>query len=633
MAKGFRGKILHVDLLSLTLEVEEPSESFYRKYIGGSMMGMYYIIKDVPQAADPLGPENILTFMCSPLTGVQISGQSRMTTNARSPLVDGIGDSQAGGFFPAELKFAGYDGMVIRGKASRPVYLLIKDGQTEIRDARHLWGKTTGEVEEILKEELQDSKIEIAQCGPAGEQEVRLAAIMNMANRANGRTGMGAVMGSKNLKAIVVRGSSKKIPVANPEAVADFRKNASAAIKRHGSSQSLKQDGTAGGVDWQNMTGTLPTRNYNEGQFEGFEKISGETMTETLLTDNQTCYACAIRCKRVIESEWMSKAIEARYGGPEYETVATFGSYCGVDDLKAIVYANQICNQYGLDTIGTGATIAWAMECFENAVLSEEEIGFPLKFGDAEAMIRATEMLAKREGFGDILAEGSRRAADILGKGHKYLITVKGSELPAHMPRVKRSLGLIYAINPFGADHQSSEHDPGIEEGTSVEAMRNLKLLGFDETLPEGSFGKDKVRYALRTHQYYSFMDSMNLCQFVFGLTWVVFGPEDTVDLVRAVTGWDDFDVDELMEAGERRLNLLRLFNMREGLDRTQDILPDRLFKPLDGTGPSSGVALKREDIEKAKDEYYRLANWDKRTGNPTPETLTRLGLEWALEV
>ena len=632
MAQGFAGKILQVDLTKQTLTIEKPTESFYRKYIGGSMMGMYYILDGLEPGVDPLETENILTFMLSPLTGVPVSGQSRMTTNAKSPLVDGIGDSQAGGFFPAELKFAGYDGIVVRGKASHPVYLLIRDGKAEIREARHLWGKTTGEVEEILKEELQDSKIEIAQCGPAGEQEVRLAAIMNMANRANGRTGMGAVMGSKNLKAIVVRGSSKKIPVANPEAVSKFAKDGLKAIKDHGSSQSLKHDGTAGGVDWQNMTGTLPTRNYNEGQFEGFEKISGETMTETLLTGNHTCYACAIRCKRVIESEWMSKAIEARYGGPEYETVATFGSYCGVDDLKAVIYANQICNQYGLDTIGTGATIAWAMECFENDVLSEEEIGFPLPFGDAEAMVRATDMLAKREGFGDILAEGSRRAASILEKGNEYLITVKGSELPAHMPRVKPSLGLIYAVNPFGADHQSSEHDPGIEEGTPAEAMRNLKLLGFDETLPEGSFGKDKVRYALRTHQYYSFMDSINLCQFVFGLTWVVFGPEDTVDLVRAVTGWDDFDVDELMEAGERRLNMLRLFNMREGLDRTQDILPDKLFRPLDGTGPSSGDALKREDIETAKDEYYRLANWDKRTGNPTPETLTRLGLEWALE-
>ena len=632
MAQGFAGKILQVDLTKQTLTIEKPTESFYRKYIGGSMMGMYYILDGLEPGVDPLETENILTFMLSPLTGVPVSGQSRMTTNAKSPLVDGIGDSQAGGFFPAELKFAGYDGIVVRGKASHPVYLLIRDGKAEIREARHLWGKTTGEVEEILKEELQDSKIEIAQCGPAGEQEVRLAAIMNMANRANGRTGMGAVMGSKNLKAIVVRGSSKKIPVANPEAVSKFAKDGLKAIKDHGSSQSLKHDGTAGGVDWQNMTGTLPTRNYNEGQFEGFEKISGETMTETLLTGNHTCYACAIRCKRVIETEWMSKAIEARYGGPEYETVATFGSYCGVDDLKAVIYANQICNQYGLDTIGTGATIACAMECFENGILTENEIGFPLPFGDAEAMVRATDMLAKRDGFGDILAEGSRRAANILEKGNEYLITVKGSELPAHMPRVKPSLGLIYAVNPFGADHQSSEHDPGIEEGTPAEAMRNLKLLGFDETLPEGSFGKDKVRYALRTHQYYSFMDSINLCQFVFGLTWVVFGPEDTVDLVRAVTGWDDFDVDELMEAGERRLNMLRLFNMREGLDRTQDILPDKLFRPLDGTGPSSGDALKREDIETAKDEYYRLANWDKRTGNPTPETLTRLGLEWALE-
>ncbi len=424
MRKGITGKILHVDLNDFTTIVETPPESFYRKYFGGSAMGLFYILKNVPQDADPLGPDNILTLMLSPLTGVPVSGQSRMTANAKSPLVDGIGDAQAGGFFPAEMKFAGYDGIVVRGRADHPVYLLIRDGEVKVRDASHLWGKTTGEVEELLKEELQDSKIEIAQCGPSGEKLVRMAAIMNMANRACGRTGMGAVMGSKNLKAIVVRGSSKKLPVAHPERVAEFGKKANNAIKDHGSSQSLKIDGTAGGVHWQNIAGTLPTRNYNEGQFEGYEAISGEVMTETLLKGNHTCFACAIRCKRVIESEWMGQAIEGRYGGPEYESIATFGSYCGIDDLKAVAYANQICNEYGLDTIGTGATVSWAMECFENGVLTEEEIGFPLRFGDARAMVRATEMLAKREGFGDILAEGSRKASDMLGKGHEYLITV-----------------------------------------------------------------------------------------------------------------------------------------------------------------------------------------------------------------
>ncbi len=633
MTQGFTGRILHIDLTKKTTSVENQSENFYRKYFGGSAMGMYYILKDLPPRADPLGPENILTFMLSPLTGVAFAGQSRMTVNAKSPLVDGIGDAQAGGFFPAEMKFAGFDGIVLRGKAPEPVYLLIRDSDVEIRDARHLWGKTTGDVEVLLKEELQDSKIKITQCGPSGEKLVRLAAIINNANRACGRTGMGAVMGSKNIKAIVVRGSSKKVQVADPEAIAEFSKNSSTAIKEHGSSQGLKSSGTASGMMWQNLTGTLPTRNYNEGQFEGAEAISGDVLTDTLLKGNDTCFACAIRCKRVIESEWMGRAIEGRYGGPEYETLATFGSYCGVDNLKAVVYANQICNEYGLDTIGTGATVSWAMECFENKVLTEAEIGFPLKFGDAQAMVRVTEMLAKREGFGDILAEGSQKAADRLGKGHKYLITVKGSELPAHMPRVKRSLGLIYAVGPFGADHQSSEHDSGIEEGTSEKALANLKMIGVDEVVPKNSLGTGKIKYAHKTHQFYSFIDSANLCQFVFGLTWVVHGPDDVIRLTRAVTGWDDFDAAELMSIGERRLNMMRIFNTREGLNRDNDTLPKKLFEPLKGSGPSANTAYSMKELEFAKDEYYKLSGWDSETGNPTSETLSRLGLDWTSSI
>jgi aldehyde:ferredoxin oxidoreductase len=632
MKKGFTGKLLHVDLTAGKTSVENPPESFYRKYIGGSMMGLYYILKNVPPQAEPLEPENVLTCMLSPLTGVAVSGLSRVSINAKSPLVEGIGDSQAGGFFPAELKFADFDGIIIHGRADHPVYLWVKDGDAEIRDARHLWGKTTGQVEDQLKQELEDNHIQIAQCGPAGEKLVRLAAVINYANRANGRTGMGAVMGSKNLKAIVVRGSSKKVPVAHSDLVKEFQRESSRAIRNHGSSQGLQKDGTAGGVRWQHLSGTLPTRNYNEGQFEGYEAIAGDRMSETLLKDNDTCYACAVRCKRVIEAEWKERNLKPQYGGPEYETVATFGSYCGVDDLKAVGYANQLCNQHGLDTIGTGATIAWAMECFQNGILTEEEIGFPLKFGDAEAMVKATEMLAKREGFGDILAEGSRRAADALGKGHQFLITVKGSELPAHMPRVKRSLGLIYAVNPFGADHQSSEHDPGIEEGTSEQALSRLGVIGIDQVVPQYSLGVGKIHYAHKTHQYYSFVDSADMCQFVFGLTWVVHGPEDVLELTRVVTGWDDFDIDELLLAGERRLNMMRAFNMREGLDRSDDTLPKKLFEPMQGTGPSAEMAYSEEKLEFAKDEYYQMSGWDPQTGNPTRETLADLGLSWVLE-
>ena len=628
MAYGYVGRILHIDLTDETMTIEEPPENFYRTYLGGSAMGMYYILREMEPGADPLGPDNVLTLMTGVLTGAPISGQSRMTFNAKSPLVDGIGDSQCGGFFPAEMKFAGFDGMIIRGKASKPVYIWLTDGEAELRDASHLWGKTTSQVDVILKRELGDEKIEIAQCGPSGEKLVRLAAIMSMANRAAGRTGMGAVMGSKNLKAVVVRGKSKRIPLADPKRLNKLARLGAATRDDNPDVADLHVNGTPGAVAGQQFAGGLPTHNFTQGQFPKFEQITGEEMTESMLKERDTCYACTVRCKRVVETEWMNRAVGGVHGGPEYETIATLGSYCDVGDLPAIAYANKLCNEYGLDTIGTGATVAWAMECFEHGLLTEEEVGFPLEFGNTEAMVRATEMLARREGFGDVLAEGSRKAADILEKGHEFLITVKGAEAPAHMPQVKRSLGLIYAVNPFGADHQSHEHDPSIEEGSSDLVLDRLKLLGFNHTLPK-SLSEEKVRFALKTQYFYSFLDSADLCQFVFGPSWTLYGPEETLEMVSAVSGWEDFDLEEMMLVGERRLNMLRIFNAREGIDRESDRLPKKFYKALKGTGPTAGIALDEAELEQAKDMYYQMAGWDVNTGNPTPERLTEIGLGW----
>jgi aldehyde:ferredoxin oxidoreductase len=631
MPNGYTGNILHVDLNHGTLTVENPPESFYRKYLGGSAMGVYYLLNQLPAGADPLGPDNVFTVMLSPTTGAAISGQSRATVNAKSPLVDGIGDSQMGGFFPAEMKFAGFDGVVVTGRAEKPVYLWLNEGRAELREAAHLWGKTTSQVDEVLKAELGDDKIEIAQCGPAGEKLARLASVINMANRAAGRTGLGAVMGSKNLKAIVARGKSKRLPVGDGKAINELAKRGAAVLDGNPDMVSLRDHGTAGVLSFQNATGTLPTRNYNEGQFEDFEPISGEVMTETILKERDTCYACTVRCKRVVETEWLNHPVERKHGGPEYETLSTFGSYTGVKDLDAIAYANKLCNEYGLDTIGTGATVAWAMECYEQGLLTEAEVGFPLKFGDAEAMNRMTEMIARREGFGNVLAEGSRKAADRLERGHDNLITVKGAEAPAHMPQAKRSLGLIYAVNPFGADHQSSEHDPMVEDGAADLYMGRLKDIGVDHTLPQYSLGADKVHFALRTQQFYSALDSADLCQFVWGPAWTLYGPAETVDLVRAVTGWSDFTLDELMTVGERRLNMLRVFNAREGLTRQDDKLPKKFFKALAGTGPTASVALTQDELAQAQDQYYAKSGWDAATGNPTPETLKRLELDWVL--
>ena len=341
MPHGYTGKILHVHLDTPTLEIETPPESFYRTFLGGSAMGAYYLLQNTPPHADPLGPENTLALMLGVITGAPISGQSRLTAVAKSPLTDAVGDSQCGGFFPAELNFAGFDGIVVHGQAKNPVYLWITAGEAELRPAEHLWGKTTAEVDDLLFEELGDKKIQVMQTGIAGENGVRYAAIMNMANRANGRTGMGAVMAAKNLKAIAVRGKQRP-------SLAD--KKGLNELARWGSGNFEDSDvyglgllGTAEVLGFQQSDGGLPTRNWVSGSFDGWQSIDGKTMAQTILKERDTCYACTVRCKRVVESE-SPYPVAARYGGPEYETLATFGSYCGIDNLAAISYANQLCN-------------------------------------------------------------------------------------------------------------------------------------------------------------------------------------------------------------------------------------------------------------------------------------------------
>jgi len=630
MPNGYNGKILHVDLTKGELTVEEPPEAFYRKYLGGSAMGMHYILREMPMGADPLAPENVLTLMTGVTTGAAISGQSRINANAKSPISGGIGDSQGGGFFPAELKFAGFDGIVIKGKSANPVYLAILDGNAELRDAAHLMGKKTGEVDDIIHQEV-DPKAEILQHGPAAEKGVLFSSLVSMANRNNGRTGMGLVMASKNLKAVVARGR-KKVSLADPKALIELNKTGPKILPDNPDMPGLAAEGTATVVLFQNTIGSLPTRNYNEGQFDQCEDISGARMVETILKERDTCFACVVRCKRVVEIKEGAYRTDPKYGGPEYETLGTFGSYCGINDIAAISLANQMCNEYGVDTIAAGATIAFAMECFENGVITTEQTdGLELRFGDAEAMIKALEVMLNAEGeLGRTLGQGSERAARIWGNGaDEFLITVKGAEAPAHMPQAKRSLGLIYAVNPFGADHQSSEHDPYYEEGVADLNLNRLKLIGLGEPQPGYSLTPEKVRFAYLTEVFYSMLDSVELCQFVYGPAWTLYGPAETVEMIRAVTGWD-ITVEELMVVGERRLNLFRTFNAREGLDRKDDKLPKKFFKQLKGAGPTAGIALTNDEIESAIDEYYRLAGWT-NNGVPTPQTLERLDIAWAL--
>jgi len=622
---GYTGRILHVDLTSGRIEVESPSDSFYRTYLGGSAMGTYYLLKTSPAGTDPLGPGNTLSLMTGVVTGAPFSGQSRVTATAKSPVSGLIGDSQSGGFWPAELKSAGYDGIVITGAATAPCWLSILDGEVELRDAADLCGHTTGDVEDAIRQQLDDNAVQVLQCGPAAEKGVLFGALISSATRANGRTGMGTVMASKRLKAIAVRGTERP-DLANPDAVK--------ALAKWGVDHFPESDvagmgefGTAEGLLPLNEEGGLPTRNWSSGVFENAEAISGERMAETVLKGRNTCHGCVVRCKRVVEIKDGDYPVDPRYGGPEYETLAAMGSYCGVSDLAAICRANQLCNMYGMDTISCGATIAWAMDCFERGLITEQETdGIDLHFGQADALVRVVELIGRQEGFGRILGQGSVRAAETLGVGQDLLVAVKGQEFPAHMPQHKRSLALIYAVNPFGADHQSHEHDPFFCEAYA-DRMSQLGLIG---ELPQDVLNAEKVRYAFYTQLFYSATDSVCVCQFVFGPSFQLYGPDQLVEAIGAVTGWN-YTLWELMKAGERRLNLMRAYNLREGVDSETDLLPGKSRIPLVG-GPTDGVFVPQEELDNAKALYYAMAGWDEK-GRPRWATLVELDLEWLAEL
>jgi aldehyde:ferredoxin oxidoreductase len=628
MTKGFTGKIIHIDLTSRTSSVERPQEDFYRRYGGGSAMGMYYLLKQMPASADPLGEDNILTVFVGPATGASISGQSRVSVCAKSPLTGAAGDSQAGGFWPAYLKRSGFDGLVISGRAARPVYLLLHDGEVEFREAAHLWGRITGEAEKLIRQELGDEKAQVMQIGPAGEKLVRFACIINMSNRANGRTGMGAVMGSKNLKAVVVQGG-KKLELFDPVKIKELARWGAETFKDSNTYQ-MGLHGTANIIPGQNDNGGLPTRNWSSGVFEGYKEISGQTMSDTILKERDTCFGCVIRCKRVVEVRDGEFPVDPYYGGPEYESMSTLGSYCGISNLSAIAKANELCNMYGLDTISCGATIAWAMDCYEQGVISKKDTGgLELKFGNAAAMVKLVEQIGRKEGFGALLAEGSARAAAKIGPEAQGLtVTVKNQEFPAHMPQVKRSLGLIYAVNPYGADHMSSEHDPMYEPDT--EFAGRMAEIGLLDQQPASDLGPEKVRFAHYTQWIYSACNSLCLCQFVYGPAWQLYSTGQMAEVISAATGWE-FSVFELMKLGERTLNLQRVFNAREGFSARDDVLPEKVSQPLKG-GRSDGVSIPVDQVERAKILYYRMCGWN-REGIPHRAKLEELGIGWTADL
>ena len=596
-----------------SISVEATDELFCRKYLGGAGFVLYILWKELRQGIDPLSLDNKLVFALGPVTGVPIPGSGRNCIGAKSPLTGGIAKSEVGEFWGAELKRAGYDAIIVEGRAEKPVYLWVHDGEVSIRNASHLWGQNTKETQQTIRAELGDNRIRVAGIGPAGENLVRYACIMNGLFDAAGRGGLGAVMGSKNLKAIGVRGS--QVPrIADPERVKEFREWLSANMQLvHG----FHEFGTGSPMKAFEVTGNLPVRNFRDGLFPGVEKISAVTIKDTIRVGMDACFGCPVRCKKVVKVQ-EPYPVDPAYGGPEYETLASLGSNCAIDNLKAIAKGNELCGAYSLDTISVGSVIAFAMECFENGLLSIEDTnGIELRFGNDEAMLKVIELIARREGIGDLLAEGTARAAQKIGKGAQdFAMQVKGLEAGMHEPRLKAGLGLGFMVNPHGADHCCNIHDTMY---VTREQMKELRPLGMLELLPADDISPQKVALFRLIQLKQIVLDSLVVCLFL------PYKYEQLAGIVNAVTGWDT-SVMEQLRVAERILTMARLFNIREGFTAADDVLPQRFFQPK-SDGALADKPLDPAKFARAKSYYYTLMGWEARSGIPTLEKLEELGI------
>jgi len=626
MPNGYNGKIVRVDLTSKTVNVEEPGEIVYRTYLGGGGLASYYLLRELKPGIDPLSADNILIFASSVISGAPIAGMVRFTVAAKSPLTGAYGEAEAGGFWGPELKFSGFDAVIITGKAEKPCYLWIHDGEVEIRSAERIWGLDTGPAQEMIREELKENRARVALIGPAGENRVRFACVVNELKHVNGRTGMGAVMGSKLLKAVAVRGT-KKMTSHDPEKLRELSKDLAELIGRHGPNMLLHKMGTSNLIKPLSNQGILPTHNFRTGFFEKAEMISGERMAETIQKHEEGCYACAVRCKRSVEILSGPYATARQYGGPEYETLSSLGSLLCIDDLAAIAKGNELCNRYTLDTISAGVAIGFAMECFEKGILTRSDTdGIEFTFGNPEAMLKGIEWIAFRKpGLGDLLADGVKIAAERIGKGsEKFALHIKGQELPMHDPRGKTGQGLSFAISPTGADHVRAPHDTAFQAtGPNLEQIAPLGLL---EPIPPREMGPRKARNFTYLQFIWSLYESLGVCNFVAGPVWALTLPK-LVEVVQAVTGWET-SLWELMKVGERTATMARVFNLREGFGRKDDTLPDRLFEPLE-SGALQGQGLDRGEFEDLLTLYYEAMGWDPKEGVPTRGKLAELNLFW----
>ncbi len=603
MDGGYMEKILRVDLTNGKIEVENLKESFAEKFLGGRGFGAKILYEELKAGVDPFSPENIIVFATGPLTGTRTPESGRHTVISKSPLTGGIGTSTSGGFWGYMLKKAGFDAIVVKGSAEKPVYLWVEDGKAEIRPAEHLWGKLVSEADDMIREETE-KRAKVLQIGPAGEKKSLISAVINDKYRAAGRCGLGAVMGSKKLRAIAVSGD-QDIQIADPEKFEEAVEKAKELIAESDVTKEgglLNSYGTDGIMNIINASGLLPTKNFQTGVFNKAEEISGEKMADTILERRVGCYNCSIRCGRWVKAGFMGYEIEGE--SLEYENVWAFGADCEIGDLNPIAVANYLCNEYGFDTISAGNTIAFAMELMERGVITEEDTGIDLRFGNGQAMIEMLNKMAKREGFGDILADGTRKASErIGGNAGYYAIHVKGLELPAYDPRGAFGMGLNYATSNRGAAHVN---------GYTI----SPEIFGVPSKVDPYDYSESKVELTIYLQDITAAIDSSVTCLFnVFA-----FGEEEYGNMVSAATGWKYSGKDFLL-TGARIYAVERLFNSREGLSRKDDTLPVRFFKEPMPEGPAKGNTV---PLEEMLSRYYDLRGYSSE-GVPTQEKLKEL--------
>ena len=594
---GYQGKILRVDLSAGTYRVEDLDEALATKFVGGRGLATKIYADEVSPDVDPLSADNKLLVATGPLTGAPVPTGGRYMVITKSPLTGTIACSNSGGYWGAELKFAGYDIIIVEGKAAKPVYISIEDDKIEIRDASHVWGKVVSEATDALKADAPD-KARVLMIGPAGEKLSNIAAVMNDYSRAAGRSGVGAVMGSKNLKAIVVRGT-KKVGIANQEEMKEAVKVCMDKIRENGvTGTGLPTYGTAVLVNIINENGVYPTKNWQESQFDLADSTSGETLAEKYLVKKDPCYRCPIACGRYC------KVDDIEGGGPEYEPIWAYGANCGVSDLGAIIKANFWCNEMGLDAISAGTTIATAMELYQKGYIKDADVaGMPLEFGNADAIIEWTKRMGMREGLGDKLAEGSYRMAESYGVP-ELSMSVKKQELPAYDPRAIQGMAVQYATTNRGGCHVRGY-------------LISPEILGIPEKTDRFSI-EGKANWAKIFQDFTAFIDSSGMCLF----TSFALGADDYAGLISAVTG-TKWTADDVLKAGDRIWNLEKLFNLAAGIDSSQDTLPKRLLEEPISEGPSKGNVARLSEM---LPEYYSVRGWTKE-GIPTDEKKAELGL------